>query len=181
MSLSLPDVSTDAGVLARLLIAESRNPAAANYDAGDVNVGLFAMKSTVVNRLANDPSQFLAPGALNWTDIIVAPGQFAGFSRNNGQLTIAPSVEARIQTVLQRANSGPPGPYAQFVQNVLNVVASDVADPFADLSQIGNTLVVGGSYGWRTAGSSEPGGRLVKIPESMNGTIAGNQFYTLRV
>src|SRR5207245_2355376 len=61
-TIQLPDLNTDAGVVARLLIAESLTPAYSSYNAAEVLRGMQAMKAVVNNRLRNNPAQFLAPG-----------------------------------------------------------------------------------------------------------------------
>ena len=57
--------------------------------------------------------------------------------------------------------------YARFLQDALEVAARKtlIQDPCPS-----------GLYGWRTAGSSEPGGGLVKWGDP----LSGNQFYTLK-
>jgi hypothetical protein len=49
-----------------------------------------------------------------------------------------------------------------------------------DIKKIGDTEVLGGSYGWRKADKADPGGKLVLIPKDKGGVIAGNKFYSLK-
>jgi hypothetical protein len=181
INLELPSLDTDPGVLAHMLVAESRNPGFPGYDEAEVFRGLRAMKAVVVNRL-KDPGTFGAPGATTWTDIIVAPGQWHGFSRVGGKVKLSSDVANRITEVMKKANTGAPGAYHRFVSNgVLTVTNAVTDDPFKAVKQIGSIKVTGGCYGFRTAGSADPGGRLIAIPAAMGGVIAGNQFYALKV
>jgi hypothetical protein len=178
--IALPDLDTDDGVLAHMMVAESKNPFYADYDAEVVKQGLRAMKAVVENRLRNDPSQFGAPGATMWTDIIVAPKQWEGFSRKDGKVQLSAPVQERVKKVLQAANTGAAGKFRQFVHNVLDVVAATADDPFKGITSIGGVKVIGGGYGWRTEGATSPGPRFVAVPADKGGIIAGNQFYTLK-
>ncbi len=138
------------------------------------------MKAVVDNRLKNNPGMSGAPNAQTYRDIITAPGQFAGFSSEaNGNVVLSTDVSNLIDTVMTNANTGAPGPYAEFVSNALDVCNSAVTDPFAGLTSVNGQAVTGGGYGWRTQGSSDPGGKLVAIPNSQGGIIAHNQFYAL--
>jgi hypothetical protein len=180
-NVALPDVNTDEGLLVRLFIAESRNPGHKQYNADTAKKGMRAMKAVVDNRLRNNPGQFGAPGAKGYIDIVAAAGQFHGFSKGtNGKILIASDVQKRIDEVVKIANTGKPGKYAAFVQAAIDVAKADVDDPFKDVKKVGRTETTGGSDGWRTAGSAQPGGSFIAIPEANGGVIAGNQFYTLK-
>ena len=182
MSIQLTSLTTVAGIVARLLIAESRTPEFPHYDEAQVQRGMEAMKAVLDNRLHNHPRQFGAPNALNYIDIITASGQFQGFSKDaSGKVIISLGVQQRIDDVLNKAHTGPPGGFLQFVQNAINVANGGVNDPFAGVRNIGGVQVTGGSYGWHAAHTSDPGGRLIAIPASMGGVIQGNKFYTLRM
>ena len=88
-------------------------------------------------------------------------------------------MQQRIDRIIEIANTGRPGKYAAFVQMAIDVAGAPVSDQFRDITSIDGKEVIGGSYGWRTAGSSSPGGRFVAIPKNLGGVIAGNQYYTL--
>jgi hypothetical protein len=177
--IQLPDISTDPGVLSRLIIAECENPGYADYNQADGRLSFRMMQAVVVNRLNNHPSQFSAPGATNLTDIITAPGQFEGFSMSGGAVQISAAVSNRIATVMTNANAGDPGPYYQFVQDIVTCVNGPVSDPLGGVTSINGTAVQGGVYGWRTVGSGDPGGSFFPIPAALAGIVLGNQFYTL--
>jgi hypothetical protein len=175
----LPDISTDAGILSRLIIAECMHPGDPAYNRDDGLLTFRLMQATVANRLNNNPGQFGAAGATCYADVITAPGQFAGFIQLDDQTVIAQPVADNIASVLDTANQGDPGPCAQFVQDILDRVNGTVEDPLAGCVSINGTAVVGGCYGWRTAGSGDPGGRFFPVPETLGGLLLGNQFYTL--
>jgi len=179
MSIALPSIDTDAGIIVRVLIAETRNPAYASYDEEAAKRSFRAMRATVDHRLHNNPGLFGAPGAKTYADVICAPQQFAGFTKNaSGTPTLSDDVQELIDEVLEKASTGAPGRYAKFVQNALDAAKGAVDDPFAKVTDVGGTAVTGGVYGWRTLGSSAPGGRLIAIP-APEGVILHNQFFAL--
>lgn len=182
MSIQLPSITTVEGVIARLLIAENSAPDYPQYNEAQARLSMNAMKAVIDNRLQNSPSQFNAPGAVDYIDIITAPGQFYGFSRNAaGSVIISSYVQRRIDEVLRVANTGAPGKYVQFVKDAITIANGAITDPFANLTSINGIQVTGGGYGWRAVAlASNPGGRFILIPASLGGIIQGNKFYTLK-
>jgi RNA polymerase sigma factor (sigma-70 family) len=178
---SLPDISTDKGVLCRQLLAKRNNPGNPRYDEKEVLKAMKAMKAAIDNRLHySDTMFFTAAGAKSWFDIITAPEQFQGFSKGKeGQLVISSDIQKIIDEVIAKANSGPQNAYSRFVQNAIDVANNDVDDPFKNLTMIGNVEVYGGTYGWLTDGKGEPGDGFVRIPDEQGGLIAGNRFFAL--
>jgi len=177
--IQLPDISTDAGVLSRLIIAECENPGFSDYNESDGQLSFRLMQAVVANRLSNNPGQFMAPGATDFADIITAPNQFDGFTMSGGSVQISQSVSDRIDTVMTNANTGSPGPFFQFVQDILNQVNGAANDPFSGVTSINGTPVQGGTFGWKTVGSPAPGANFLAIPVALGGVVLGNQFYTL--
>jgi len=163
---ALKEPSSEVGLLERLLLAESRGPGQAGYDALKSKTAMQWMRVVLANRLKN-PAPFNAKGAKTLKDIIKAPGQFKGFQDypklGAGQSKV---ITERIN-IVNDDNNQHEEEYRQFHQDVLDVAASGVliSDPCPT-----------GLYGWRTAGSEEPGGDLVKWGEP----VAGLQFYTLK-
>ncbi len=186
MPISLPPLSTEAGVIAHMLVNESMVPGIPHnpdYNEAQVLRGMRLMKVVLENRLNHRPpassgylpNLFGAPNAATLTDVIIG-GQIAGFSRTGDMIHISPAVMAHINGIVNEANQGSPGYYFHHVQDAINVAnAPVVADEFASLTTVGGIEVLGRTYGWRPHGS--PGPNFVAIP---NGLIAGNQFYTLR-
>lgn len=182
MSIQLPSIMTVEGVVARLLIAENSTPDSLQYSETRTLRAMNAMKAVVDNRLHNHPSQFGAPNAVNYIDIITVPGQFHGFSKNAaGDVVLSADVQQRIDEILGIANSNTPGQFLQFVEDAISIAYGGVSDPFAGVKSIGGVQVIGGGYGWRSVAlTSNPGGRFVLIPASLGGVIQGNKFYTLK-
>lgn len=182
----LPDLQSDDGTLVRLLLVESRNPGYADYDEAKALAGMKAMKAVVDNRLNHVPTgyslkDFSAAGAKNYRDIITAKNQFDGFSKGaDGKVVLKASLETNLGEILKKANTGTPGKYHKFCKNALAVAGEPAADPFQDLTKIGDTPVTGRAYGWRTEGSGSPGNNFVAIPEKQGGLLLKNQFYTLK-
>ena len=180
-NVTLPDISTEKGVLCRQLIAKRNNPGHPRYDEQEVLKAMKAMKAAIDNRLHySDTRFFTAPGAQSWFDIITAPEQFQGFSKGkDGELVISADIQKLIDEVVLKANTGGPNAYTRFVQNAIDVANNDVDDPFKNLTMIGDVEVYGGGYGWRTDGTGEPGDSFVSIPDEQGGLIAGNRFFAL--
>jgi hypothetical protein len=107
-NVTLPEVDTDAGLLARPFIAECRDPGYSDYNLDAAKKSMNAMKAVIDNRLHNNPAQFGAPGAKSYVDIVGAPGQFAGFTKKNGKISISAAVESKINDVMIKANTGKP-------------------------------------------------------------------------
>jgi RNA polymerase sigma factor (sigma-70 family) len=178
---TLPDITTEKGVLCRQLLAKRNNPGHPRYDEKEVLKAMKAMKAAIDNRLHySDTRFFTAPGAKSWFDIITAAEQFQGFSKGkDGQLVVSSDIQRIIDEVVARANSCPPNAYTRFVQNAIDIANNDVDDPFKNLTMIGDVEVYGGTYGWLTDGKGEPGDGFVRIPDEQGGLIAGNRFFAL--
>ena len=164
--LVLPTDSTEAGMLARLLLAEARSPGQAGYDASASKTVMQWMRVVLANRLKNNPERFNAKGAKSLADIVKAPKQFEGFQ---DYPKLGTDQSGRIADIVTIANSDSDirqQKFAQFLQNALEVATSTtlVPDPCST-----------GLYGWKTAGSPAPGGDFVKYSDPQS----GNQFYTL--
>lgn len=150
-------------MLALLFLAENPTPEDAGYNAAEVVMSMQWMRIVIENRRP-DPQRF---GAVNGTyaGIVTAKGQFAGFE---GYPTIAKKQMTRLDQIIDRANDDEhpkQAAYGQLVQwaNFVAVMAKP-EDPCTT-----------GLYGWRTAGSSAPGGDFEEYRQK-----AGNQFYTLK-
>jgi hypothetical protein len=163
--LELPAASSEEGLLARLLLAESINPGMPGYDAAKSRTGMQWMRVVLANRL-KDPGSFGAKGATTVREVVTAPGQFAGFEKYPA---LGSKQEKVITAVLATANDDSDArqeKYARFVRDALEVAQSKsvIADPCPT-----------GLYGWRTVGHGSPG----KGFAAYGGPLSGNQFYTL--
>lgn len=170
MTVTLPEKATEEGAVARLLLAEARDPSSAYYAADDTLKSMQWMKLILQNRLQHDPAQFMARHAKSLIDIIKAPGQFAGFQHYPAYSS---DLQHRLQSFVDIANSTSDHralTYTTFARNALSVAkAPAVTDP-----SVADTAGSSGLIAWRTAGSGSPGPRFVKYKD-----LAGNSFYSL--
>ncbi len=186
-TITLPDIATDAGIISRLLLAECRGPAFADYDEAAAKSAMKAMRAVVENRKLK-PNLFLAAGNTTLQIVTAPPGaasdpqrQFAGFFLGaDGKLALTAGVQANIDAILARANSGSPGKFAAFVNNAIAVAQGAIEDPFAGLTEINGVPVKNGAFGWRPEGNPISGALFVKIPTTMSGVILKTQFYALK-
>jgi hypothetical protein len=143
------------------------------YDAADTLRGMQMIRGVYENRLANNPRQFMAPGATTLTDVIVAPGQTRGFSRDaEGNIVIAAPQLQQINNVLDAAKADPTGAAAQMLKNAQGVGGGEISS----IRKVNDQVL----YAYRTAGATSGGGNYVVIPANRGGIVGGNQFYTLR-
>jgi hypothetical protein len=122
-------------------------------------------------------------------DIISADGQCEGFSKDeNGKPVFEPRVEERIKYLTAIANKGSkPGKFAELL-NYAKMIARNYVrnelpgkDYYARLKYINKEPVTGRAYSWMTNKDYfHPGGNFISIPDSMNGALGGNRFYTLK-
>ena len=186
MPIQLPDLSTEAGLLARVFIAENFTPFDhAHYDEAQVLACMKAQRSVLQNRLAHldlDPIKFGAAGATTLTDIVLGtnPQAIAGFSRGAGGVVISAGVQQRIGDVMTQANTGAPGKFHRFVANAIATAQATAPDPFAGITVINGVAVNAGAFFWRTEGHARPGGGSVAIPDGLGGLIAHNRFYAIK-
>lgn len=158
------------GLISRLLLAEIRNPSSSAYSASDSETGMRAIRSIVENR-KKKPSIFNATGSSTQA-IITARGQFAGFEGG-----ISEAIRQRTNSLVNPGGNS--AKYLDFWRDIFRISeAGSITDPFAQVTSVGSVSVEPGTYGVRTAGSSEPGGSFVALSAGKN--IAGQDFYTLK-
>lgn len=164
-TLPLPDSAP--GMLVRLFLAEVRSPDYASYSAADAKKSMQWMRLVLENRLAHkDPGIFAAKGAKTLIDIVKAKNQFKGFE---GYPAIDTETSGRIDGAIALVNNDADkrqDKYKAYVDLAVEVAKGSVpVDPCPTRL-----------YGWRTAGSSAPGGSFV----AFGSPVVGNQFYTLK-
>lgn len=175
VEITLPPADSEKGLLTRVLLAESVNPGnSATYNERDSLKAMRWMRLVIKNRLQHaDPSIFGAqkqPGASNYTvfDIVRAEGQFHGFEdypNLNQNITVNLS---GFLSIANNYNHRMRERYEDFIENAMKVASDQGLDGVTDPSKKG-------LYGWRTQGSSEPGGQFTKFQD-----LAGQTFYTLK-
>ena len=191
----LEPASSASGYLARLLINESPFPGERGFvSEEDTKATMLSILWVLHARMNYIPpgyaqEQIAAIRSQNIIDVITAKNQCEGFSKDAaGKPVSAPRVEARIQNLLRIANSGDkPGRFANllnFGQGLASAyLAGGVpgADRFAGLTLVNQVAVTGRAYSWMTGQDYySPGGNFVKIPDSLQGLLGGNRFFTLR-
>ncbi len=190
--------STTDGYLARLLINETPFPGERAYSSeADTRMGMVQIVWVLDGRRHVVPKgytqwQLAGVRSDNIIDIITgAPGrpQCEGFTRDSaGRPVTARRVEDRLTYLLNIANKGS-GPgrfanlinYAQGLASAYNEGGIETADHFAGLRSVGKTPVTGRAYSWMTnVNNYNPGGNFVRIPDSEDGSLGGNRYFTLR-
>ena len=128
----------------------------------------------------------------NIIDVITGTGgrrQCEGFYRDaSGRFVTAPRVQERIDNLLSIANGGSgPGRFATMLNYAQGLARAYVkegiagADRYAGLKQVGPVSVTGHAYSWMTdLDTFHPGGNFVTIPDTDDGSLGGNRFFTLR-
>ncbi len=172
--ISLPEPSTVPGMLTRLFLAESINPGHVNYKEDESKKSMLWMRLVIRNRLNHKtPNIFGArkkPGKEKYDiyDIVQAKGQFHGFEKY-------PNIDADIKnnligflSIANNYNHPAREKYAYYIENAKAVAADNALIGVTDPSKKG-------LFGWRTKGSSAPGGSFTKYQD-----LAGQTFYTLK-
>ena len=183
------------GYLARLLINENPFPGENGYKSvEDSKTGMVQILWVLHSRIHHIPTGYRQEHIANVRsediiDVITAQGQCEGFSRDkNGKAVVVSRVEERVNYLVMVANKGKnPGKFAELINFGQGLARSyveggiDKADRFAGLERIQKVLVTGRAYSWMTDKDYyNPGGNFVSIPDSLDGSIGGNRFYTLK-
>ena len=184
-----------AGYLARLLVNEAAFPGERGYVSEmDSKAAMLSILWVLHSRVHHIPAGYSQKHicAVNTDDVlavITAPNQCEGFFRNAaGQPDVEPRVTARLENLLRIANSGEaPGRFAgllNFAQGLATAyLAGGIpgADRYAGLTVVNRLAVTGRAYAWMTDQDFyDPGGNFVTIPDSLEGSLGGNRFFTLR-
>lgn len=187
---------TPAGYVALLLINEVPFPGERAYlSEQDSKAAMLAVLWVLHCRASAIPpgytqKQVAAVETRNVIDVMTAGGirgQVDGFYKGpDGRPIAVARVHERVAYLVGHANRGQPGKMA-----ALLLYARDLArqyfkagpadkDLFADIHQVGSKSVTGHGYAWMTnARGCDPGGAFVPVPDSDQGALGGNRFYTL--
>ena len=194
----LRPMDTPSGYIATLLINETPFPGENGYVSEENTRGAMLAVLWVLHcRIYYIPSgytqvQVAGLSSSNVIDVITgtpARRQCEGFYRDaSGRFVCAPRVRERIAYLLNIANSGgKPGRFANLL-NYAKALAQayaqggmDGADRFAGLKQVSAVIVTGRAYSWMTDRDYfSPGGNFISIPDTDDGSLGGNRFFTLR-
>ena len=185
------------GYLARLLINEAPFPGEHGWvSEADSKAAMLSVLWVLESRLKYVPSgytqeQIAATRVRDIIDVITAggvKGQCDGFYRDaQGHPASVPRVQERINYLMSIANKGTPGRFARLLTHAQGLASAYVtggalaADRYAGIARIGTVAVTGRAYSWMTnADCYHPGGTFVPIPDSYQGMLGGNRFFTLK-
>jgi hypothetical protein len=183
------------GYLARLLINENPFPGERGYTSlEESKVGMVQILWVLHSRIHHIPPGYRQEHIANIKsdniiDVITAQGQCDGFSRDQkGNAVVVRRVEERLGYLLAIANKGSkPGKFSELINYGQGLASAYVegginqADRFAGLEIIQKIMVTGRAYSWMTDKDYDnPGGNFVSIPDSLDGSIGGNRFFTLK-
>ena len=190
----LDSPNTEAGYLAYLLINENPFPSERSYESvEDSKRGMVQVLWVINNRLHEIPAgytqfQVANTKAKSVIGIITAEGQCEGFYKGkDGNPAFADRVQKRIEYLLKIANSGnKPGKFSELLsyardlsRNYMNYLRINDIDVFKEVYVINKIKVTGRGYSWMTNRDYyNPGGDYVSIPNTFNGAIGGNRFFT---
>ncbi|GAP76036.1 hypothetical protein W04_2579 [Pseudoalteromonas sp. SW0106-04] len=171
----LPPENNDKGLLVRLFLVESLNPSKGNlYNSSDVFKSMLWMGCTIRNRKEHkNPSIFgikLRAGESNYSysDVVKAKNQFHGFEKYPSLYIDIKTNLATIYSIANNYSHPKQDIYRIFIDNAEKAALMTINNTFTDPCKTG-------IYGWRTRGSSHPGGSFVKYKD-----FAGQTFYTLK-
>jgi hypothetical protein len=189
---------TQTGYLASLLINESPFPGERGYvSEANSQSTMLAILWVLHSRLQLIPQGYTQKEVAgvnsdNLIDVITGAAgrpQCEGFNRDaSGHFVSAPRVQERIHYLLSLANSGEkPGRFAgllNYAQGLARAYFKEGiagADRYAGLKRVGPVAVTGRAYSWMTdVDNFHPGGNFVFIPDTDEGALGGNRFFTLR-
>ncbi len=195
-NVELDSPSIPAGYVSLLLINEAPFPGERGYRSeDDSKATMLAILWVLHCRASAIPAgytqkQVADVQSRNVIDVMTAggvKGQVDGFYKDDaGRYVAVPRVHERISYLVGIANQGQPGKVARLLN-----YARDLArlyfqngpggkDIFAELRRVGSVHVTGRSYAWMTdVRGFDPGGAFVRIPDTEQGSLGGNRFYTL--
>lgn len=196
-TVKLKPASTDAGYIARILINEAPFPGERGWlSEADTKATMLAILWVLQSRIDHIPAgyrqeQIAAIRTQDIIDVITVggeKGQCDGFYRDAaGNPKAVSRVHERIDYLSKIANDGKPGKFARLLNYGQGLADAyerggiEEADRFAALNQVGSIRVTGRAYSWMTDKDYyNPGGNFVKIPDSNEGSLGGNRFFTLK-
>jgi len=186
------------GYLASLLINETPFPGENGYvseqNTEDTMLAILWVLNSRIHHIPPGYKQVWVAGveSSDVIDVIVGTGekrQCEGFYRDAaGRFVTVPRVRERIAYLVKIANSGDkPGRFASLLNYARGLARAYVkggvngADRYASLRKIGPVPVTGRAYSWMTDKDYfKPGGNFVSIPNTDDGSLGGNRFFTLR-
>ncbi len=197
LATELKPASDRSGYIARLLINEAPFPGERGYvSEEDSKAAMAAILWVLHGRTFIIPSGYRQTelATVRAEDIITVitaggvHGQVDGFYHNEeGRFVCVPRVDERIRNLQRIANTGTPGRFGRllsFAQELADAYLAagqlETVDRFEPLTQLGPVTVTGRAYAWMTdLDYYNPGGSYVRIPNTEDGSLGGNRFFTL--
>jgi hypothetical protein len=167
----LPPLETDAGLIARLLLAEAQSPLKDGYGNGAaVREAMDLMRQVLDSRVYASSTKLghlinLVPKGASLREIIFAPRQVEGFKGGN----ISGNAKKNIDDFKKIMNDGADGDFKKVRAHVEYAIKVAKRQPSLPSRITENTLTH-----WRTQGSGKPTNNAVLFRK-----IAGQEFWTL--
>lgn len=161
-TIALPAAGTDAGLLARLFLAECPGPGTAGATDAAITEVMTLMRVVLQNRLAQPSGRWGSAGATGLADVVRSRGQFEGFG---GYPTLSTAVSGRIAEFVRIANDAADRRQPAMRAHVARAIAVASGPRPTDPT---NT----GLYWWRTQNSGAPGTGVTVYK-----SLLGNTFY----
>ncbi len=194
---ALKPANTKSGYLALILINETPFPGEHKWiSEQDTRGAMLAILWVLHARIEHIPDgysqeQIATVRTKDIIDVMTAggeKGQCDGFYRDaNGRFVAVKRVHERVDNLLRISAKGKPGRFARLInyaQGLADAYFEDGvqgADRYAGIERVGGTPVTGRAYSWMTDKDCyHPGGNFVRIPDSENGILGGNRYFTLR-
>lgn len=196
-TIALKPVTTKSGYIARMLLNEPAFPGEHGWVSEENSkAGMLAILWVCHARIHHIPPgytqrQIAATKTQDIIDIMTAggeKGQVDGFYRDKtGAFRVVPRVIRRADGLVEAANKGPSGRFAHLVKYAQDLADAYVtggiqgADKFAGLKIVNSIKVTGRAYSWMSDRDYyHPGGNFVKIPDTHDGSLGDNRFFTLK-
>lgn len=194
---TLNDPTSRAGYISLLLINEAPFPGEHAYlSVNDTKTGMLQILWVLHNRIERIPRGYQQSHIATVTtndiiDVMTAGGQRGqvdGFYRDpRGIPTAVTRVHERVAYLTRVANTGSPGKFATLLNYAKSLgeayanAGPNGPDIFRELRWVNRTRATGSAFSWMTDSPHySPGGNFLRIPESDNGALAGNRFFTLK-
>ena len=161
-AIALPGANTDAGLLTRLILAETMTPMLAGSSGGDIPECMRLMRVVLENRLARPSARWSSAGARSLGDVVRARNQFEGFQ---AYPALSVGVAGSIDQLVALANNAADPRQQRMLEHIQ--LAISIATGPSPRDPTGGKL-----YWWRTQGAGAPGTEV-----SIYKSLVGNTFY----
>jgi len=173
--IDLPDMTSDAGLLARILILESIDLKKMDYtdsEMSEIGDGMNAMRAAIDNRLRKQPPRSDSLIATSYTDVILMTGQFDYVQRTDGKISFTDKNKYnQLREFDRRVGRDPTNRYLSIKQTAIQVATKSFTDPF---------LEKGGTYAWARKYATSAPSVGIELDPTPIGSKGQNQFFGLR-